>query len=272
MEKKLALCIGINDYPGTGSDLSGCINDANDWSKILTQKGFTVKKLLDKDATRKNILDEMKALIVQAVKGDSVILQYSGHGTYIPDKDSDESDGTDECLCPYDLYTKGPVTDDELNDLFTSKKNGVRLVLFSDSCHSGTVTRFAEITTPPTTSGKNAPVRKVKFLPPANFLSKRDLAKLGTTRMFRRSSPPGRYGSLLMSGCQDVEYSYDAWFQNRPNGAFTFVALETLKHLKPGATYQDWYKAIRKVLPSQQYPQSPNLYGSRAMKKWKIFS
>ena len=66
MEKKLALCIGINDYPGTGSDLSGCINDANDWSKILTQKGFTVKKLLNKDATRKNILDTMKALIVQA--------------------------------------------------------------------------------------------------------------------------------------------------------------------------------------------------------------
>ncbi|HKO81168.1 MAG TPA: caspase family protein, partial [Chitinophagaceae bacterium] len=120
--------------------------------------------------------------------------------------------------------------------------------------------------------GKNAPVRKVKFLPPANFLSTKELNKLGTIRTFRRSSPPGRYGSLLMSGCQDVEYSYDAWFQNRPNGAFTYVALEVLKHLKPAATYQDWYKAIRKVLPSQQYPQSPNLYGSAAMKKWKIFS
>ncbi len=160
----------------------------------------------------------------------------------------------------------------ELNDLFTSKKNGVKLVLFSDSCHSGTVTRFAPITTPPATTGKNAPVRKVKFLPPANFLSTKELNKLGMIRTFRRSSPPGRYGSLLISGCQDVEYSYDAWFQNRSNGAFTYVALETLKHLKPTATYQDWYKAIRKVLPSQQYPQSPNLYGSAAMKKWKIFS
>ena len=29
---KHALCIGINDYPGTGSDLSGCVNDANDWA------------------------------------------------------------------------------------------------------------------------------------------------------------------------------------------------------------------------------------------------
>jgi len=29
---KLALCIGINDYPGTVNDLSGCVNDAQDWS------------------------------------------------------------------------------------------------------------------------------------------------------------------------------------------------------------------------------------------------
>ena len=272
MIQKKALCIGINNYPGTDSDLSGCINDVNDWAKVFTQNGFTVKKLVDKDATKNNILVAMKEMVDTCQKGDSILIQYSGHGTYIPDKDGDETDGTDECLCPHDLYTKGPITDDELNDIFTSKKNGVRLVIFSDSCHSGTVTRFAPITTPPTTSGKTAPARKVRFLPPANFLSTRDLNKLGTIRAFRTTSPPGRYGSLLMSGCQDVEYSYDAWFSNRPNGAFTFVALATLPKLKAGATYLDWYKAIRKVLPSQQYPQSPKIYGSASMKKWKIFS
>jgi hypothetical protein len=272
MGKKLALCIGINDYPGTGNDLSGCVNDANDWGKTLAEKGFTVKKLLNKSATRKNILDNLKSLIDKAVKGDSIIFQYSGHGSYVPDKDGEESDGTDECWCPYDLNRKGPITDDELNELFNSKKNGVKLVLLSDSCHSGTVTRFAPISTPRSTTGRNAPIRKVRFLPPATFLSKKELGKLGTIRTFRRSSPPGRYGSLLMAGCQDVEYSYDAYFKNRPNGAFTFVALQTLKHIKSTTTYQEWYKAIRKVLPSQQYPQSPNLYGSATMKRWKIFS
>ena len=76
MGKKFALCIGINDYPGTGSDLSGCVNDANDWGKLLSQKGFTVKKLLNKNATRKNILDNLKSLIDKAAKGDSIIFQY----------------------------------------------------------------------------------------------------------------------------------------------------------------------------------------------------
>ncbi len=30
---KRALCVGINDYPGTNSDLSGCVNDAEDWAQ-----------------------------------------------------------------------------------------------------------------------------------------------------------------------------------------------------------------------------------------------
>ncbi|MGE5839594.1 MAG: caspase family protein, partial [Deltaproteobacteria bacterium] len=38
---KRALCIGINDYPGTGSDLAGCVNDANDWAVLLKKRGFT---------------------------------------------------------------------------------------------------------------------------------------------------------------------------------------------------------------------------------------
>jgi hypothetical protein len=76
----------------------------------------------------------------------------------------------------------------------------------------------------------------------------------------------------LISGCQDVEYSYDAWFNGRPNGAFTFVAIEALKKLKAKATYRAWHKAIKKVLPSQQYPQTPNLFGSNAMKGWRVLA
>lgn len=271
MPAKTALCIGINDYPGTNNDLSGCVNDANDWASLLSSKGFTVKKLTNKNATRVGILNAMKNIIDNAKKGDIVLFTYSGHGTYVLDENGDEPDGTDECFCPYDIDTKGPITDDELFELFNSKEKGVKLVLISDSCHSGTVARFAPITTPGSTKGKNVFRRKVRFLPPATFLSRNQINKLGIRRSVRSSSPPGRYGALLMAGCQDTEYSYDAAFQGRPNGAFTFVALSTLKKMKPNASYETWFKAIRKMLPTQQYPQSPNLFGSSTMKKWKIF-
>ncbi len=267
---KRALCIGINDYPGTGSDLSGCVNDANDWAAVFKGYGFEVARMLDRQATGQAMRAAMTELVSGARKGDSVVIQYSGHGSYVPDEDGDEPDGTDECLCPYDIQSKGPITDDELFEIFSRCERGVKIVLISDSCHSGTVARFAPIVTPPTMRAKNAPQRKVRFLPPAVFLSKRAVSRLGTSRALRRSSPPGRYGALLMAGCQDTEYSYDAFFQGRPNGAFTFVALQQLKTLSAKASYRTWYKAIRKALPSQQYPQTPNLFGSSTMKRWKV--
>lgn len=266
---KFGLCVGINDYPGTGSDLAGCVNDANDWAAALKDRGFAVETLFDRRATGKGIRASITAALGKAKSGDSVVIQYSGHGSFVPDDDGDEPDGTDECICPYDIGTKGPITDDELFELYSARARGVRLLVISDSCHSGTVARFAPITTPPTISGAAAPQRKVRFLPPAVYLPKKDMAKLGSRRARRISSPPGRYAALLMAGCQDSEYSYDAYFQGRPNGAFTFVALRELKKLKPDATYRDWFNAIRKALPSQQYPQSPNLYGSKTMMKWK---
>lgn len=269
---RYGLCIGINDYPGTGGDLSGCVNDATDWAAALSARGYAVKTLLDKQATGKAMRAAIAAVVGGAKKGDSVVVQYSGHGTYIPDQNGDEPDGTDECLCPWDLMTKGPITDDEMFDLFNAKASGVKLVMISDSCHSGSVTRFAPILTPPTAKGVNPPRRLVRFLPPQVFLSPRKLAELGLRRAARASSPPGRYASLLLSGCQDTEYSYDAVFQGRPNGAFTFVALYTLKTLPANATYGDWHQAIKKILPSQQYPQTPNFFGSKSMRKWKALA
>ena len=270
---KYALCIGINDYPGTGSDLAGCVNDANDWAAAFQKRGFArVEKMLDRKASGKGMRNAIRQTVAKAKKGDLVVIQYSGHGSFVPDIDGDEPDGTDECLCPYDIEKNGPITDDEMFDLYSARQQGVKILMISDSCHSGTVARFAPITTPPTITGMKAPQRKVRFLPPSVFLSKKDAAKLGIRRAMRASSPPGRYASLLMAGCQDTEYSYDAYFKGRPNGAFTFVALRALEALSPKATYGDWFKALRKVLPSQQYAQSPNLYGSTSMKKWKVFA
>lgn len=267
-----ALCIGINDYPGTGSDLAGCVNDANDWWRVLVKRGFTVNKLFDQKATGRAIRNAIKSTLAKAKSGDLVVVQYSGHGSFVLDVNGDEPDGTDECLCPYDVSTKGPITDDELFELYSARKQGVRVLMLSDSCHSGTVAKFAPIMTPPTMKAKSAPQRKVRFLPPSAFLLKSEIAKLGVRRAIRRSSPPGRYAALLMSGCQDTEYSFDAFFNGRPNGAFTFVALDTLASLSAKATYDDWFKAIRKVLPSQQYPQTPNLYGSKKMRKWRVLT
>ena len=265
-----ALCIGINDYPGTDSDLAGCVNDASDWAAALRQRGFEVATLRDRKATGAGIRNAIRDLLTRSRSGDLAVVQFSGHGSFVPDEDGDEPDGTDECLCPHDVKRTGPITDDELFELFNARPAGVKVVMISDSCHSGTVARFAPIRTPPTMPGASPPRRTVRFLPPGTFLPRREAARLGLRRAARPSSPPGRYACVLLAGCQDTEYSYDAYFKGRANGAFTFVALRALATLRKSATYREWYKAIRKDLPSRQYPQTPNLYGSSSMKAWKV--
>jgi metacaspase-1 len=266
-----ALCIGINDYPGTGNDLNGCVNDANDWAAELRRRGFDVSTLLDKHATGAGIRTRIKALVESGSRGDTIVVQFSGHGSFVPDADGDEPDGTDECICPADTRN-GYITDDELFDLYAARRSGVRVVMIADSCHSGTISKFAPITTPPTVTGMSAPQRKVRFMPPATFLSTRALGALGRRDGLRRASTPGRHAGLTLAGCQDAEYSYDGFFLGRPNGVFSYVALEALKSLPKAATYQQWHEAIRRKLPSRQYPQTPNLYGPEAMKKLRIFS
>jgi len=62
---KKALCVGINNYPGTSNDHNGCVNDANDWSALLQDYGFSVDILLDSKATRQNIKNALSDLVNQ---------------------------------------------------------------------------------------------------------------------------------------------------------------------------------------------------------------
>lgn len=258
---KHALCVGINKY-GSGSDLAGCVNDSNDWGKEFESRDCESPMiLLDRDVTGNNYREAIKELISKGKEGDLLISQYSGHGSYVPDDNGDEPDGQDECLCPVDIFTKGPITDDELFEIYAKRKPGVRLVIISDSCHSGTVSRFN-----PSLVKQHA--AKARFLPPSTFLSKKQASKL--SRGFRWSVPVGRHAGLLLSGCADPEYSYDAWFNGRPNGAFTRVAIDALKKLPAISSYQRWHTAIRKILPSQDYPQTPALYGSSTQRRWHV--
>jgi hypothetical protein len=244
MEKR-AIAIGINDYPGYANDLSGCVNDARDWADVLHDGyGFTVQIFTDQRATRTNIIRSIEALFLNAVKGDSIVITYSGHGTQVADSGGDEVDRLDEAICLYDAL----LYDDELWALFRTKPTGVRLVFISDSCHSGTVAKaFAPLG-----------VGKPRYMPTSKAMQ---IYKLRDTR------PEGQderapWPCLLLSGCQDTEYSYDSSFGGRANGAFSKAALDALKRMNKLSTYGLWYDAIRKILPSADHPQTPNILGS----------
>ncbi|MEF8731792.1 MAG: caspase family protein [Candidatus Accumulibacter meliphilus] len=277
---KRALCMGINNYPGTHMDLSGCVNDANDWAAELAGRGFAVSKLIDSQATKAAMFNAIQSLIAGGVSGDVLVITYSGHGTYVPDTNGDEIDGLDEALCPYDIQTGGgALIDDEINTLFSARKAGVRLLLISDSCHSGTVTRAAAADP----DADDAP--RPRFLPMGNWLAANKLphgisGQSLTAVPVTGGSPftgalSQMMGDLLLAGCKEGpnNFSYDARIAGRPCGAFSYYALKALKQLPANATYAQWHAAISPAyLPSASYPQSPQIFGSEDACKRQIFT
>jgi hypothetical protein len=94
--------------------------------------------LLTAQATCDKVLDKLDDLANLLKSGDLLVVSYSGHGGQIPDLNGDEADGLDETWCLYD----GQLLDDELYGAWMKFQPGVRILTFSDSCHSGTVLKM----------------------------------------------------------------------------------------------------------------------------------
>lgn len=84
--RKLALLVGINDYPET--PLKGCVTDVELQRELLIYKyGFQpadILSLTDKEATRENIETAfLTHLSAKAQPGDAVVFHFSGKGSCI---------------------------------------------------------------------------------------------------------------------------------------------------------------------------------------------
>ena len=78
---KYALVIGISNYSGTANDLTYCDDDATDWKNYLVGEGYSVTVLLDLNAKKAAIEDEINTLASQSVAGNEIAFCYSGHGS-----------------------------------------------------------------------------------------------------------------------------------------------------------------------------------------------
>jgi metacaspase-1 len=245
---KKALCIGINNYPGTSNDLQGCVNDAYDWSALLNEYGFQTSLMLDSQATRQNIKAALDGLVASAAVGDVIVFTYSGHGTQSLDLGGDEDDAYDEALYVYD----GTILDDELRVIINKIDPRATLIVISDSCFSGSVTRLIPEHARP------------RFMPPAEGIP-------GDWEVRQRFLlPETGMPELLISGCSDSEYSYDAEIDGRYNGAMSAMAIRVIRQ-NPGLTYNEFYTRLRGYLPSSYYPQTPQLEGSGVHKDTLLF-
>lgn len=272
MPKGLSLHIGVNrvdgnHYGGWEGPLNACEYDALDMQALAEKEGFHSQKLLTADATR----DAVKSAISQAAAelegGDIFLLTYSGHGGQVTDYNGDEAtlgnltDTDDETWCLFDCQ----LIDDELQLLWSEFAEHVRILVFSDSCHSGTVTRSVEV-------GAFFKEQAGRVLPDGEEVRFRRMPITECGKVYRankkiyddiqkgisKHAPPVRATIRLISGCQDNQLSLDG----SSNGFFTGRLLQVWSSGEFNGNYKDFHRAIVRMMPPTQ---SPNhfVYGAQ---------
>jgi metacaspase-1 len=255
MAKGISLHIGLNavnpaHYAGWSGPLNACEADAEDMVALAKAQGIqNATTLMTKQGTRTKVLGGIAKAAKMLKAGDLFFLTYSGHGGQLPDQNGDEKDGDDETWCLYD----GELVDDELYSALGKFANGVRIVVLSDSCHSGSVVKdvalLASINTTDTVYRAMPDAVALRtyrqnraFYDP--ILSKADTAKAQANI---------RANVLLISGCQDNQLSQDGTF----NGLFTAMLLRVWNSGKFNGSYRQMHGAIVKQMPANQ---TPNLF------------
>ena len=128
---RYALVIGISDYLEI-RDLTFCDDDARAWTVHLQSQGYTVRTLIDSEATAARIYEEIEWLKSMEVAGDHVAFTFSGHGGYT-------DRGRYSYICAYDsnsLNWDGDITNNQLGQAFTGFDTS-NIFFFFDSCNSG---------------------------------------------------------------------------------------------------------------------------------------
>jgi metacaspase-1 len=278
---KKAFCVGINDYPYEENDLNGCVNDARAWADLLVSHfdfpKSDVKLITDSEATKANMIAGLKTLLKGAKAGDVLVFTNSSHGSYIADKSGDEPNKFDEVMCPYDI-DENALGDDELRELFTDLPSEVRLTVISDSCFSGTVTRA--VVGPHLPGRRRQDLtpddRRVRFLSPGLFgkpiVSRPFLEEQKARLRLLEKYPESKMKEVLLSGCTDREYSYDAHIDGVYHGAMTYYALRAIQEAQYQITYKQLHTRLNALLESTDYLQHPRLEGKRQNKNRQIFT
>jgi len=273
--EKYALLIGIDDYPDGISDLKGCVNDTFLIEHVLKKKfnysGNNIVRLTNSQATKDNIIKHIRSHLGKAKANDSVVLTYSGHGTYVPDLNNDEPGSPrDESIVNYDFDEDEPNTwlVDDIIQIEIKKLKSKNVTIVFDMCHAGTADRSIQ---PGNTAEKAERYQRFPF---SDSLSKISVAHTKQSR----STPKSSQSNYLFIGSSSasetsLETTYSTNIElpglNKKGkcGLFTLSFVSALMGTDPNTSMKDLFESTsRKTAASatKQYDhdQTPTMAGS----------
>ncbi|CAA6817214.1 MAG: Unknown protein [uncultured Aureispira sp.] len=264
-EKKIyALLVGINEYLSPDvSNLNGTQKDVEDMQDYILSNYTAFEKkvavLKDKNATRSNIIKSFEQHLGQAQEGDIVLFYYSGHGSWGKTNQAFfkfDPDEREEGLVCHDsrVNNQFDLADKEIAVLLNYvARNNAEVVLLIDSCHSGSVTRYADAATRMTGSGN-----QVRTLSDYLYDSTLEEHKTYYTTLAAQNGgeiaeiPMSRH--LLMSACSERELARET----KDGGWFTQSLLSVLKE-NESLSYFQVYSQVFSAISQKHEKQTPQL-------------
>ncbi|MFC1499463.1 caspase family protein [Candidatus Zixiibacteriota bacterium] len=171
------LFVGISDYPGEGSDLSFCAEDATTFFSAM-QRGAGMPAanglvFTDSQATTTNVRNALREFGGRVGPDDVFVFFYSGHGSRVERPGGYEQadpDGIDESIFLYD----DQILDNEMAEIF-DEINARIAILVLDSCFSGGFAK--DVISVPNRMGFFSSEEDVTSMVAAKFLAGGYLAK-----------------------------------------------------------------------------------------------
>ncbi len=247
-----ALVVGINNFKHI-QHLKGCVNDAKDFMKYLTEirnEFLAIKTvpLFDRNATKANIVKGI-SMLGQVEEGDIVVFYFSGHGAQeLGGELFGETDDKLEVLACHDSSNEisgSFLSDKELRYLFKQLSDtGAEVVTLFDCCHSGENMR-----------GELRARRLSKFVPKRawkDFIFAEEISEeaVKTANTLEEVLPMGNY--ITLAACQAHESAWESYGR----GLFTSNLTKLLR--KNGAiSYNELNSRITTLIPSKfnQHPK-----------------
>ncbi|MHC0067045.1 caspase family protein [Nostoc sp. UIC 10890] len=269
---KWALLIGINKYPNLPPhrQLSGCVNDVKLINKVLEENFSFAEKnitcLLDEQATRQGILTALQELIDRVNRDDIVVIHYSGHGSWMTDREGDKPDGKDETIMPYDTgrapHENRDITDDELYEWLLRLSEKTRYItLIFDSCHSGGIVRDPFGASDRWVEPDTRPIEQLPPSPVSTTRSNAGTRDIGSSGWLPMSD---RY--VLIAGCTATESSWEYCKREGngeiPHGALTYFLCKELRSVQSGTTYRDIFQRVSIQVTAYKSVQHPQMEGA----------
>ncbi len=249
---KYAVLVGIDDYPGTGSDLSGPVDDARLVGEVLqSEYGFRSENILmltDAQATRPGIANAIVRHLGQAGEDGVAVFFYSGHGTRLGENIGlrgpldPEADGQDDGIYIYGSNSESSIILDEEIGYLLAQLDAGRILMAIDACFSGTISRAAGV------QAKRTELNEIDadFRMPKTFISD-DLGAdfgfgSGVEGLAAALSNPDRH--ILMASSSEEQVSWTVGGFSSPRSLFTHYFTEALREADGRTTWNDLLRMV----------------------------